>query len=63
MLEGEYGYEGIVSGVPVSIGANGAEKVINVSLNACERKMFRKSVESVRKLVDTLEQNGFFEEE
>ena len=62
-LDGEYGYKDIVSGVPVSIGANGAEDIINISLNACERKMFRQSVESVQRLVDTLNQHRFFEEE
>ncbi|WP_201352946.1 malate dehydrogenase [Hydrogenimonas urashimensis] len=61
-LDGEYGYSDVVSGVPVSIGADGAEEIINISLNACERKMFKKSVESVRELIDTLEKNNFFGE-
>ena len=61
-LDGEYGYSDVVSGVPVSIGANGAEEIINVSLNACERKMFKKSVESVQALIDTLNSHGFFGE-
>lgn len=60
-LDGEYGYSDIVSGVPIRIGADGAEEVISVTLNACERKMFRKSVQSVQTLVDTLYGNKFFE--
>jgi len=43
-LDGEYGYSDVVSGVPVSIGADGAEEIINISLNACERKMFKSSI-------------------
>jgi malate dehydrogenase len=60
MLEGEYGYEGIVSGVPTMIGANGAEKIIEVTLNDLEKSQFAKSVASVQSLVDTLNKNNFF---
>lgn len=63
MLEGEYGYEDVVSGVPIMIGANGCEKIIEVTLNDVEKKMFTKSVESVRSLIDTLNENKFFEGE
>lgn len=61
MLEGEYGYNNIVSGVPVMLGAGGAEKVIEVSLNFGEKEAFRKSVGSVQSLIDTLNRNNFFE--
>ena len=61
MLEGEYGYNNIVSGVPVMLGAKGAEKVIEVSLNFGEKEAFKKSVASVQSLVDTLNRNNFFE--
>jgi len=63
MLEGEYGYNDIVSGVPIMIGANGCEKIIEVTLNDVEKKMFKKSVDSVQSLIDTLNENKFFEEE
>jgi len=61
MLDGEYGYKDIVSGVPIMIGANGCEKIIEVTLNDVEKKMFKKSVDSVQTLVDTLNENKFFE--
>ena len=61
MLEGEYGYKDIVSGVPIMIGANGCEKIIEVTLNDVEKKMFKKSVDSVQTLIDTLNENKFFE--
>jgi len=63
MLEGEYGYSNIVSGVPIMIGANGCEKIIEVTLNDVEKKMFKKSVDSVQTLIDTLNENKFFEGE
>jgi len=62
MLQGEFGYEGIVSGVPTMLGANGAEKIIEISLNETEKKQFANSVSSVQSLVDTLNKNSFFEE-
>ncbi|WP_345986840.1 malate dehydrogenase [Sulfurimonas sp. HSL1-2] len=61
-LEGEYGYDDVVSGVPVMIGANGAEKIIEVTLNDKEKEMFARSCNSVQTLIDTLNENKFFEE-
>jgi len=63
MLQGEYGYENVVSGVPTMIGANGAEKIIEVSLNELEKEQFAKSVQSVQNLIDTLNKNNFFGDE
>jgi malate dehydrogenase len=51
-LNGEYGVKGLYVGVPVVIGAGGAERVVEIDLNAAERTMFMKSVESVKGLVD-----------
>ena len=61
MLDGEYGYSNVVSGVPIMIGANGAEKVIEVTLDEKEKEMFANSVASVQSLIDTLDENNFFE--
>jgi malate dehydrogenase len=47
-LNGEYGVKGMYVGVPVVIGANGVEKIVEIDLNAAERAMFLKSVESVK---------------
>lgn len=60
-LDGEYGYSGVVSGVPVMLGANGAEKIIEVSLEEKEKEMFAKSCASVQSLIDTLNANKFFD--
>ncbi len=51
-LNGEYGVKGLYVGVPVIIGAGGVERVVEIDLNAAERNMLMKSVESVRGLVD-----------
>ena len=51
-LNGEYGVKGLYVGVPVVIGANGVEKIVEFDLNAAERQMFMKSVESVKGLVE-----------
>ena len=59
MLEGEYGYENIVSGVPVMLGVNGVEKVIKLNLKEEQKEQFSKSVASVQELVDTLESKFF----
>ena len=50
-LNGEYGVSGFYIGVPVIIGKKGAEKVIEVKLNPDEKKMFVKSVKSVKNLI------------
>ena len=61
MLDGEYGYKDTVSGVPVMIGANGAEKVIEANLNDDQDRKFAKSVGSVKGLIDALYENNFYQ--
>jgi malate dehydrogenase len=51
-LNGEYGVNNLYVGVPVVIGANGVERVVEVSLDDAERQMFEKSVASVQGLVE-----------
>ncbi|MFN3685565.1 malate dehydrogenase [Salinarimonas sp.] len=51
-LSGEYGLDGLFVGVPIVIGANGVEKVVEVSFTQEEKAMFEKSVASVRGLVE-----------
>lgn len=49
-LEGEYGQKDICLGVPVVIGKNGWEKVVDYKLNAEEQEKFNKSADAVRKM-------------
>ena len=60
-LDGEYGFKNVVSGVPVMLGAKGAEKIIEVTLDEKEQAMFAKSCASVQSLIDTLNKNNFFQ--
>jgi malate dehydrogenase len=52
-LNGEYGVKGLYVGVPMVIGAKGAERVVEIELNKDEQAMFDKSVSAVQGLVDT----------
>ncbi len=51
-LDGQYGIKGTYVGVPVVIGAGGAEKIIEIALNAAEQKAFDKSVAAVNGLIE-----------
>ena len=51
-LNGEYGVKGTYVGVPVVIGAGGAEKIIEISLNGAEQKAFDNSVDAVEGLIE-----------
>lgn len=54
-LEGEYGQNDICIGVPVILGRNGWEKVIELDLNDDEKAKFEASAAAVRKMNDALE--------
>ncbi|HER19795.1 MAG TPA: malate dehydrogenase [Chromatiales bacterium] len=54
-LEGEYGARGIYMGVPVVIGKDGIEKVIEIKLKANEKKELDKSIAHVKKLVKEID--------
>ena len=51
-LNGEYGAKEIYAGVPVIIGKNGVEKIIELELSSEEKANFENSVKSVRDLLD-----------
>jgi malate dehydrogenase len=51
-LTGQYGLSGLYVGVPVVIGAGGAEKIVEFETNDAEKAMFAKSVESVQGLME-----------
>ena len=51
-LSGEYGLTGMYVGVPSVIGAGGVERVVEFPMDAGETEMFKKSVESVKGLVE-----------
>lgn len=49
-VNGAYGLKGLYVGVPCVLGAGGVEKVVEINLNASEKKMFQNSVKAVRDL-------------
>jgi malate dehydrogenase len=53
-LDGEYGQSDICLGVPVVIGKNGWEKIVDYKLNEEEQGLFNKSAEAVRNMNDVL---------
>ena len=53
-LDGEYGQKDICLGVPVVIGRNGWEKIIDYKLTTDEQELLNKSAEAVRNMNDVL---------
>lgn len=57
-LEGEYDINGLFIGVPVKLGKNGIEQVIEIELTEDEKTKLQKSAEAVQGLKDTLKRLG-----
>jgi malate dehydrogenase len=53
-LEGEYDIRGLFIGVPVKLGADGVEEIIQIKLTDEERQALNASADAVRELVETL---------
>jgi malate dehydrogenase len=53
-LDGEYGQKDICLGVPVIIGKNGWEKIIDFDLSSEEQSLFSKSADAVRNMNEVL---------
>ncbi len=58
-LTGQYGYNDLFIGVPVKLGIDGAEEVIEIKLTDEEKSALDNSAAAVRGLVDTLAELGF----
>ncbi|MCR9175619.1 MAG: malate dehydrogenase [Alphaproteobacteria bacterium] len=57
-VDGQYGMDGLYVGVPCVIGAGGAEKIVEIELNADEQAMFDNSVNAVKGLNEVLVKLG-----
>jgi malate dehydrogenase len=55
-LTGQYGVKDLYVGVPVVIGENGVERIVEIAFNDAEMAMFAKSVEAVKGLVEACKQ-------
>lgn len=61
LLKGEYGMKDIYLGVPVILGKNGIERIIELQLNAEEKKLLNDSavaVKEVMTVLDTMKKNS-----
>ena len=50
-LNGEYGVKNLYAGVPVVIGKNGVEKIVEIELSSEEKKQFNLSIKAVKDLL------------
>jgi len=53
-LSGEYGVKGLFIGVPVELGKNGVEKIVEIELNDEEKSAFAKTAEHIKSLTSSL---------
>ncbi len=61
ILNGEYGYSDVAVGVPVVLGANGVEKIIELDLDKEMKEKFAISVKSIEDGINILKENNFFQ--
>ena len=59
-LQGEYGLNDIYLGVPVVLGKNGIEKIIELDLNDAEKAMLNESAEAVKNVMSVLDNMDVF---
>ena len=60
LLNGEYGMNNIYLGVPVILGKNGIEKIIEVKLDKDEQELLAQSAKAVRSVMDVLDDMKLF---
>ena len=60
VLDGEYGYKDVTLGVPVVLGSNGVEKIIELELDDTTKTKLDTSVASIQEGIDILKENNFF---
>ena len=61
LLNGEYGYNEVCVGVPIVLGKEGCESIIELQLDNSTKTKFEKSVNSIKEGIDILKENNFFE--
>jgi len=60
MLKNQYGHDDITVGVPVVLGKNGIEKIIEIEMNEELQSKFDTSVDSIQSGINILKENNFF---
>jgi len=59
-LRGEFGLNNIFMGVPVVLGRNGIEKILNLNLNQEEQKLVHRSAQHIKQQIEFVESLGLF---
>jgi malate dehydrogenase len=54
LCQGEFGIDGLFVGVPVRLGKEGIEEIVEIELEADEQEQLRKSADAVKELVDAM---------
>jgi malate dehydrogenase len=62
LLNGEYGLKDVYMGVPVKLGSNGIEEIIELNLVKEEQKMLEDSANSVKSVMKILDEMNLFED-
>ncbi len=60
-LHGEYGLDNIFLGVPVKLGSQGVEEIIEIKLNEAEKKLLMESAKSVKSVMKILDDMHLFD--
>ena len=53
-LQGEYGIDNLFVGVPVKLGAQGVEQIVEIELDQNERALLQKSANAVKELIGVM---------
>jgi len=61
LLDGEYGHSDVTVGVPVILGRNGIEEIVQMTLSTKTREKFQVSVDTIKDGISVLNNNNFFE--
>jgi malate dehydrogenase len=54
LCQGEFGIDGLFVGVPVRLGKEGVEEIIEIELEADEQEQLKKSAAAVKELVEAM---------
>jgi malate dehydrogenase len=54
LCQGEFGIEGLFVGVPVRLGKEGVEEIVEIDLESDEKDQLAKSADAVKELVDAM---------
>ena len=62
LLTGEYGQKDVYMGVPVKLGAQGIEEIIQLNLNKDEQKLLEDSAKALKSVMQTLDEMNLFDD-